>query len=42
MIIVKLLALILTLIGVVFCYDARILADRWFGFGNQNEATSRT
>lgn len=39
--VMKLLALILILIGVIFVYDARILSNRWFGFGDQNEATSR-
>lgn len=41
MIIVKIFALILILVGVVFCYDARILSGAWFSFGDQNEATSR-
>ena len=38
---VNLISLILVLVGVVFVYDARILSDRWFGFGDQNEATAR-
>lgn len=40
--IIKILALNLILTGVIFTYDARILSNRWFGFGDQNEATSRT
>lgn len=39
-IIIKLIALIMILIGVLFIYDARILSDKWFGFGDQNQATS--
>lgn len=39
--IIKILALILILIGVIFVYDARILSNNWFSFGDQNEATSR-
>ena len=38
MLIVKIIAQIIILIGVVFIYDARMLTDRWFGFGDQNEA----
>ena len=38
--VLKLIALILVLIGVIFIYDARLLSKRWFGFGDQNEATS--
>ena len=40
MIILKVLSIILVLIGVTFVYDARILSDYWFSFGDQNEATS--
>lgn len=39
--IIKIISLILILIGVKFIYDARILSEYWFGFGDQNEATSR-
>ena len=39
-IIIKLIDLIIFLIGVIFIYDARLLSERWFGFGDQNEATS--
>lgn len=38
--IVKLIGLLIVLVGVVFTYDARSLSLRWFGFGDQNEATS--
>ena len=38
--IIKILALILILTGVTFIYDARILSNNWFSFGDQNEATS--
>lgn len=40
MIIVKIIAQIIILIGVVFIYDARMLTDTWFGFGDQNEASA--
>jgi len=36
----KLIALIIILIGVIFIYDARILSEKWFGFGDQNQATA--
>ncbi len=36
----KLIALIIVLIGVIFIYDARLLSEKWFGFGDQNQATS--
>lgn len=38
--IIKIFALILILIGVTFVYDARILSNSWFSYGDQNEATS--
>ena len=40
MIVLKIIAQIIILIGVIFIYDARMLTNRWFGFGDQNEATS--
>ena len=40
MLIVKIIAQIIVLIGVVFIYDARLLTDRWFGFGDRNEAST--
>ena len=36
----KLSALIIVLIGVIFIYDARDLSAKWFGFGDQNQATA--
>ena len=39
-IIIKLMALSILLIGVILIYDARIITKRFFGFGDQNEATS--
>ena len=36
----KLIALIIVLIGVIFIYDARNLSEKWFGFGDQNQATA--
>ena len=40
MIVLKIIAQIIILIGVIFIYDARMLTNRWFGFGDQNEAAS--
>ena len=39
-IIFKLFGLILVLVGVIMVYDARILTRNWFGFGDQNEAST--
>lgn len=39
-IILKLIGLILVLAGVIMVYDARILTRNWFGFGDQNEAST--
>ena len=39
-IIVKLLGVIFVLAGVIMIYDARILTKRFFGFGDQNEASN--
>lgn len=39
-IIIKLLAVLMLLAGVILIYDARILTKRFFGFGDQNEASS--
>lgn len=36
----KIIALIIVLIGVIFIYDARLLSEKWFGFGDQNQATA--
>lgn len=40
-IIIKLTGVILVLLGIVFIYDARILTKRFFGFGDQNDASQR-
>ncbi len=40
MVVIKFLALILILVGVIFIYDARMLSIKWFGFGDQNDATT--
>ena len=39
-IIVSLLAAIMLLIGVSLIYDARLITKKFFGFGDQNEASS--
>ena len=38
-IILKILGLALLMAGVIMVYDARLLTKKWFGFGDQNEAT---
>lgn len=38
-IIVKLVGMLMILIGVILIYDARILTKKFFGFGDQNEAS---
>lgn len=39
-IIIKLISSLIILLGVILIYDARIITKRFFGFGDQNEATS--
>lgn len=39
-IILKLIGLVFILIGVIMIYDARILTERFFSFGDQNEAST--
>ena len=39
-IIVKLIGIIMVLVGVIMVYDARILTKKFFGFGDQNEASN--
>ena len=39
-VIIKLIAIVMVLIGVTMIYDARILTKKFFGFGDQNEASS--
>lgn len=38
-IIIKLIGAVLVLLGIILIYDARILTKKFFGFGDQNEAT---
>ncbi|MBR3003129.1 MAG: hypothetical protein IKF38_06215 [Clostridia bacterium] len=38
--ILKIITMVIILIGVIFIFDARTLSEKWFGFGDQNEATS--
>ena len=37
-IVIKLVAAIIVLLGVILIYDARIITDKIFGFGDKNEA----
>ena len=39
-IIIKIIAVIIGLIGAVLIYDSRIITKKFFGFGDQNQATS--
>ncbi len=39
-IVVKLISTVMVLVGVIMIYDARILTKKFFGFGDQNEASS--
>ena len=39
-IILKILAILIMLLGVIMIYDSRLLTKKFFGFGDQNEATS--
>lgn len=39
-IIISLLAVLMMLSGVILIYDARIITKNFFGFGDQNEASS--
>ncbi|MBR3163059.1 MAG: hypothetical protein IKF17_03035 [Clostridia bacterium] len=38
-VIVKLIATIIILSGVTLVFDARLITKKYFGFGDQNEAT---
>ena len=38
--IIKLFAVLMVLAGVIMIYDARIITKNFFGFGDQNEASS--
>lgn len=39
-IIIKLIAAIMVLLGVIMIFDARVITKKFFGFGDQNEASS--
>lgn len=39
-IIMKIIAHIIVLAGIIFIYDARILTKRFFSFGDQNEGSA--
>ena len=39
-VIIKLIAIVMVLIGVIMIYDARILTKKFFGFGDQNEGST--
>ena len=39
-IVLKLIGIIIVLFGVILIYDARILTIKFFGFGDQNEASN--
>ncbi len=39
-IIIRIIAAIIALIGVILIYDSRIITKNFFGFGDQNEATA--
>lgn len=39
-IVISLIATIIMLSGTVLIYDARIISKKYFGFGDQNEASS--
>lgn len=38
-IIIKLIAIIMVFMGVILIYDARLITKKFFGFGDQNEAS---
>jgi len=38
-IILRIIGLLFLMVGVITVYDARILTRKWFGFGDQNEAS---
>lgn len=39
-VIIKLIAVLMMLAGAILVYDSRILTKKFFGFGDQNEASS--
>ena len=38
--ILLIIGLIITMIGTIMVFDARLLTQKFFGFGDQNEATA--
>lgn len=38
--VIRLVALVMILVGVILIYDARIITKKFFGFGDQNEGAS--
>lgn len=38
--IIKIILILIILAGVIMIYDARIITKKFFGFGDQNEASS--
>ena len=38
--VIKFIAVLIALVGVILIYDARIITKKIFGFGDQNEAAS--
>lgn len=38
-IVIKLIAVLIALVGVILIYDARVITQKIFGFGDQNEAS---
>lgn len=39
-IIIKLIGIIMVFLGIILVYDARIITKKFFGFGDQNEASN--
>ena len=39
-IILRIIAVLIILAGVIIIYDSRLLTKKFFGFGDQNEATN--
>ena len=39
-IILTIIGLLIAIIGVIMVFDARLLTKKFFGFGDQNEATA--
>lgn len=39
-IVLLIIGLLITMLGVIMIFDARLLTQKFFGFGDQNEATA--